>query len=429
MKMTGVPKWLRFGAGIGIEVRKDNLRVSLARLRPAGARFLGAATITRYRERHATEWGAEYAGFLKRHSAGHLAATVLLPRREVIARHLALPGVPKRDLPAAIALQIDSLHPYPEGEAVWTWTRLGDRGAVLVGIARRSVVARYIALFAEAGVKTSAFTFSGAALYSALRLLAAPPADGFLALGETEDGLEVYGESPSRPVFSATLDLPAAKAAALAAAELRLPEETAPLELAAMLAAPATSQDTLPYAAALAGACPWRPVPVNLLPAEQRSSGSRAIFVPTVALALLLIAAVGIWAAISPLQERRYLAALESEIARLEPVARRSTALDRSLEGARARARLLDRFRRRSKADLDALHELSTLLAPPIWLGSLELTPNSLNLGGEAEQAGALLKLLDGSPLFRNSEFTIPLARAGKNELFRLRCAREGVPQ
>ena len=425
-------KWLAIGTGIGLEVRKDDLRVTIARLRPSGAQPVGAATIAHYRERHAADWGAEYAAFLKRHGASHLAATVLLPRREVVVRLLALPGVSKRDLPAAVALQADALHPFAESEAVWDWARLGTGGAVLAGISRRSAIERFAALFAEAGVKISGFTFAGAALYSALRLPGLAPPQGFLALGETEEGLEVYGESLARPFFSANLSWPAEKAAELAASELRLAAGAAPLELAALLPAPPgslASGDALAYAAGLAGACPWRPVLVNLLPVGQRSSGSRAIFVPTAALAVLLLAALGSWAAISPLQERKYLAALESELARLEPSAAPAAQLDRAIESARARARLLDDFRRRSKADLDALHELTKLLAPPIWLGSLELTPTSVNLTGEAEQAGPLLKLLDSSPLFRNSEFTTPLARSGKNEVFRIRSAREGVPQ
>ena len=149
--MTRLPKWLAFGTGIGLEVGKEDLRVSIARLRPSGPQPAGAVTIARYRERHAAEWGAEYAEFLKRHGGGHLAAVVLLPRREVVVRLLSLPGVPKRDLPAAIALQADTLHPFPEGEAVWDWSRLDSSDAVLVGITRHSTVARYAALFAEPG--------------------------------------------------------------------------------------------------------------------------------------------------------------------------------------------------------------------------------------------------------------------------------------
>lgn len=430
--MTGPGKWMAVGTGIGIEVRREDLRVIIARLRPSGARLVGATTIARYRERPATEWGVEYAAFLRRHGAGHLAAMVLLPRGEVVVRQLALPRVSKRDLSAAIALQADSLHPFPEGEAVWEWSRLGDGGAVLLGITRRSTIERHAALFAEAGVKVSGLTFSAAALYSALRLPGLPAPSSFLALGRTEDGLEVYGESASRPVFSGNLNLPAGKAADLAAAELRLPEGTKPLELTAVLpgaAGSASPEDALAYAAGLAGACPWRPVSVNLLPAEQRSSGSRAIFIPSAALAVMLLMTLGLWAAIAPFQQRKYLAALEAEIAQLEPVAARAASLDRSIESARARARLLGDFRRRSNADLDTLHELTRLLASPTWLSQLDLGRDSISLAGEAEQAGPLLKVLDDSPLLRNSEFTVPLARSGKNEVFRIRVTREGVPQ
>src|SRR5712692_2010346 len=119
--------------------------------------------------------------------------------------------------------------------------------------------------FAEAGVAVACFTFSAAALHGAVRLFEEPPAAaGWLATTETETGeVEVYGESPSRPVFSALFDLPADRAAALAAAELRLAPETAPVRIDQVLPAPISaagefdfSRSAMPYAASLAGACP-----------------------------------------------------------------------------------------------------------------------------------------------------------------------------
>ena len=65
-------------------------------------------------------------------------------------------------------------------------------------------------------------------------------------------------------------------------------------------------------------------------------------------------------------------------------------------------------------------------MPPPGWVNSLELTRDQVVLQGEAEQAAALLKTIDGSPLFQNSEFTMPLARTGNGEAFRIRAAREG---
>ncbi len=112
-------KWLAVGTGVGLEVGARDLRVTVARVRPTGVRVLGAAVIEDFRGRPAAEWGAEYVAFLKRLGLQHLAATVLLPRREVIVRLLALPGVSTRDMGAAIGFQIDALHPYPEEEATW----------------------------------------------------------------------------------------------------------------------------------------------------------------------------------------------------------------------------------------------------------------------------------------------------------------------
>ena len=43
---------------------------------------------------------------------------------------------------------------------------------------------------------------------------------------------------------------------------------------------------------------------------------------------------------------------------------------------------------------------------------------------GEAEQAAPLLKLLDSSPYFRDSSFSIPIVKTAKSEMFHIRAAR-----
>lgn len=431
-----IRKWLAVGTGVGLEIGVRDLRLTVARVRPTGIKVLGAAVIESFRERPAADWGAQYTAFLKRLGVQHLAATVLLPRREVIVRWLALPGVAARDLPAAVGFQVEALHPYAEEEAAWVWSRLDGAESVLVGIARQELITHYAGLFAEAGVKLAAFTFSAAALYSALRLRAQPPASGFLALRQAEGALELYGESPARAVFSAELPASRERAAAMARAELRLEGETPARRLEELLPAPKTfpgdfdlSSHALAYAAALAGACPRLALPLNLLPPEQRASGSRAVYAPTAALLVLLALLAAGLAAIRPIEDQRYLAGLRAEIARLEPEARKAAELDRAIETTRARARLLDEFRRRSQADLDMLHELTRLLAPPAWLNQLEMTREAVALAGEAEQAAELLKLLDASPLLQNSEFLMPIARVGNAETFRIRSLREGGPR
>ena len=143
------------------------------------------------------------------------------------------------------------------------------------------------------------------------------------------------------------------------------------------------SRNALPYATALAGACPRLAPAANVLPPEHRRSSSRAALVPTLVLAgLLLLAAVSM-PLYSKYAERRYLAELHSEIARIEPRAARATALDRETAHLRARAEMLDAYRSRARLDLDALNELTQLVSPPAWTSNIELTRDTARITGE----------------------------------------------
>lgn len=434
MKAVELKKWLAVGSGIGIEIGREDLVVTAVRVRPSGVTVLGEITIRSFREHAAAEWGADYANFLKKLGIGHLAAAVLLPRDEVMVRQLSLPGVSDRDLAAAIRFEIDSLNPYSEEEAVFDWARIGKSSSILVGIMRRSLLERYSALFAEAGVKVASFTFSAPAIYSALRVFSLPPEEGFLALEETDRELEVYGESSTRPLFSARVDGSPERARALAVAELRLAPETEPAILHDALPQPLAYPDgydlartSLAYATGLASACPLRAVSVNLLPAEQRQTSSRMRYVPTLALATLVVLMLGAVLAYPKYADRQYLALLHKQIQMLDPQAKRAAGLDREIANTRNRAQTLDNFRRHTKEDLDALNELTQMLAPPTWLNSLQLTRDSVTLAGETDQAAALIKLLDSSHQFRASSFVLPLQRSSNGEMFSIRSSRQGV--
>jgi hypothetical protein len=432
--MTDFRKWLAIGTGVGIEIGPDTLTATVVRVRPSGARILGEFSYPGFREEMASAWGDAYSSFLKKLGAAHLAATVLLPRAEVMVRQIALPGVSDKDLAAAIRFEIDALNPYAEEETVFDWARIGKTSSILVGVTRRSVLERHQTLLAEAGVKVASFTFSAPAIYSAVRLLATPPADGFLILEPEGDELEVYGESPAKPLFSARLDASVDRARTLAIAELRLSPDTTPMALQDALprpqAAPAEYDSThasLSYATALAGAALLRPLSVNLLPRDQRQFSSRMRFVPTVALASLAVLFLGAVLAYPKYADRKYLSLVQAENHKLEPLAKRAIELDRQIAITRNRAQTLDNFRLRTKEDLDAMNDLTNLFAPPTFLAAFQLTRDSLTISGEAEQAAALLKVLDGSHQFRGSSFTIPIARGAGGEVFSIRAQRQGV--
>lgn len=431
--ITGdVTKWLTLGTGVGIEIRGGDLQVTIAKMRLREIRVVASITIHDFRNRAALDWGSEYEAFLKEHASAHLTATVLLPRDEVIVRQLPVPGVKAKDLEAAIRYQIDSLHPYPEDTVTFGWARLPAEPLLLIGIAQRDVVDQYAALFAEAGIRAASFTFSPAVVYSVVRMAAAPPSEGFLVVEPLDEEWEAYGESESRPLFSATFDLPPERVVALAAAELRLDPEVEPVRLVELLPSPSQvpgewnlSEHLLSYATALVGACPWLALSANLLPREQRSRSSRTIYAPTVALAAMLLIMLVVLGAYGSVKDSSYRSAIESEIAKYADDAARVQELDTRIEELRARRELLRRFRNRTHHDLNALLGLTVALPPPAWIRTLDITRTQIDISGEAPEADRLLELIDESPLFKNSEYTSQISGSGALQSFSIRSVRE----
>jgi len=424
-------KLLAFGSGVGLQIGDSELEIAVTRVRPHKIEVLGRLTIENYAARPAAEWGAEYAAFLKACNADRLSATVLLPRKDVIVRQLTLPGVSSKDIEGAIRFQLDSLHPYGEDEVVWGWSPLGY-GGVLVGIVLRATIERYVALFVEAGVAARSFTFSAAAVHAAIRLNGvAELGAGFVALSRSSAGaVEVYGESPARPLFSAEFETAPQRATKLALSELRLAADTAPRALEELLPAPALnpvendlSRNAMPYATALSGACPRFAPAANVLPPEYRRFNSRAVFVPTMVLAALLLLVAGSMAAYASWSEKHYLKQIDARIAQLEPLHKRADVLDREYQRTRARAQLLDEFRKQTRKDLDALNELTHLLEPPAWSNNIDLAHDSVRIAGAAPQTAPLLKILDASPFFEKTEIQMSTAQAN-GENFQIRTNR-----
>jgi Tfp pilus assembly protein PilN len=424
---------LRFGTGVAIEIDgpkgSESLQIAVVRVRPSGASLLAHYTVEDFLNQPAGVWGAEYAAFLKKLGIPHVAATVLLPRSEVILRLLALPGVGDKDLANAIQFQMDGLHPYREEDVVTSWSRLPETDSVLVGIARREPVERYLTAFAEAGIKVRSFSTSAAVLHSALRLFGNPAYAEVLATRETADGgVEIYAESPVKPLLSSLFALPPDRAVALASAELRFAQPPQPMSFEALVGtAPA-----LPFAAGLTAACPRLALPLNLLPESMRQSTSLMAWVPSAALAAVVLLLAGALFAYPRIDENRERRALGEELTKIQPMVTRANDFDRQIADAQKRTAQLDTFRKRAKADMDVLAELTKLLPPPAWLNLLELTERQVVISGEADQAAPLLRVLDESPLFVSSEFNLPPIRiAGGDgrragEAFRIRVNRDG---
>ncbi len=417
---------LAFGSGVAIEITDNALELAIVKVRPSGPELLRRATIIGLHERPAAGWSSEFRAFVRGHETS--GVTVLLPRREVIVRHVQMTGVPRRELAGALALRLRALHPFADDDVAWCWSPVTE--GVLVGLTRMSLLARYETMMAEAGIPVAGFTFSASALYSAMRLMG-QPARPFLGLSESAASVfEAYGESASGAVFSGEFKGSASRAAAAGIAELRLTSETEPVGLAQIVPRKSTASGANPidrpflYAATIAAACPLLVRPANFLPSERRAGQSRIWLIPTAVLAILLLLCAIAYFSIGPYRERDYLKTLHQEISRVEPAARHAADLDKRTEQARSQIALLDQFRGRSQADFEMLNELTRILPPPTWASLVEIYPDYLIIAGQTEQAAPLLKIIDSSSLFHNSEFTNSVSRSGKDEIFRIKTYR-----
>ena len=446
------------GTGVGIEIRGADLAVAVVRSRWAGVTVLASTTIHNFRARPAVEWGREYEEFLQAHRLGELPATVALPRPEVIVRLLSLPAAAGAELASAVEFQIDSLHPYGEDSVYFGYAPLERPAApgadaaglpVAVVIAAREVVEGYADLFAEAGVRLRGMTVAAAGFYGASRLLRRRTPEPFLLADRFNGRFEFYGESATRPLLSAAFEaatMPFERAIAVAAAELRLPED-APLPLVVsgegeenppalpaeqVLGSPLQSpasfdlkRDATAFVTALAAACPRWGWHLNLLPKARRAVSARWPLVATgVAATVFLAAGLLLWLR-GPLQDRHYAQALEREIRRLETVEREVRGLERQTERAGARRRQLESLRRRPEADLALVTEVSRRLPSAVWLSTIEVNDNSAQLSGQADSAAPLLGLLDNSGVLTEAAFAASLTRNENREIFRIRATRK----
>lgn len=455
----------RYGSGIGIEIRGEDLRVVAVRSRPSGVTVLGSTLLTGAASRPVAEWGAEYAAFAQSLGLGHVAACVCLPRREVVVRQIQLPPMGDKERAAAVRFQLDGLHPFGDDDVAFASAPLAS-GAEFTLIASAETITEYADRFGEAGVAVSAFTVAPAAVRAAVRSRWDDPPRPFLIAELRNDVLDVYGESEGRPLLSAEMNLRTASpglALDRALADLRLEPEAQPLLVLAGDAPSGSGDDDEPrpadwagreltpaaellpvpleasedfdpaewliaFATAIEGACPRLGLRANLLPEERRQSDSRWLWAPTAALAALLgLLAVGF--AVRPVvQDRIYAAELQTRIDRLEAI---------NLEAEQARGRTaeirrktaaLEALAKRAESDLRILRELSEVTPNSAWLSQLRIDDDGAQLSGTADRSAPLLRLINQAPSLAEASFTSSLRKTDEGEQFRIAVKRD-VPE
>jgi general secretion pathway protein L len=121
---------------------------------------------------------------------------------------------------------------------------------------------------------------------------------------------------------------------------------------------------------------------------------------------------------------------VQRENQRLEPTVTALHREDTQLQKARKEASFFVDFDRRKGETLRVLDELSKIVPPNAYLSNLRFRRGNLEIQGSAENASALIPLLERSPLFENVGFNAPSNRGRDNrETFSLRADVEKLKE
>lgn len=459
---------------LGIRINGDVLRLALISRRLSEAQVIDRLAIESLRERPQTEIQTETAKFLAKNKAAAYRSVLVISRDQFIVRKLDLPVEAETNLPKIVEYQVAALLPSEDAPVCYDFfVSKAGKAAKTIGVTAfvllKSAVEEKLHFCEKAGLKVEKVVPSSAVLASCLEALPAPlriPAMIFCHA----HGQRCELASSAGGVLHQVQELPCSSEKELQEAVQRearilrthaqIPEESPvniflfppPHEVwkrenegPLLKLHPITSLDqfgfslgrTAPDArqlkddfltvmAALTSFKRKNACSVNLLPPEKRIEKPRWLWAPIYALAgvnLILLLALGLR---QPVQQELYSRQLQQEIRRLEPEVKKIRQVETEIETYQKRAELLANFRKPTTVGLGTLNELSTILPKNSWVTSFVLKEQIVEITGMSDEAAKLLQILDGSPYFRNAEFTAPITRdAVGKEVFRVRMRLE----
>ncbi len=165
----------------------------------------------------------------------------------------------------------------------------------------------------------------------------------------------------------------------------------------------------------------------NFLKAELKneSSAGPLAYVNAV-LAVLLVLALIAWGITYPIKDEYRLRQLQAENLKLEPAVAALRREEDALQKARAEQRFFGALDQRRGEVLRVLDELSKIVPSQAYLSNLRYRGGSIEMQGSAENASALIPLLERSPVFENVGFNAPSNRGRDNrETFSLKAQLE----
>ncbi len=423
---------------VGIEISGNDLRVAVVRSVFGKLHLIGSFQIPGFIALPSVERSGALAELVKKNGIPASNVFLSLPRGQGVIRQIQFPVEVRENLRSAVALQIETLCPWPVEEVYWDFAeertgRTDKQLNVTVAIIPRTALDEWIPFFASLKLPLSGVSLSSLSCVHAVRALWPDGAPALVLACEVDHvegallrGSQVKAISQARVGEStktlierllATAGIVSCENVRMIAygSEAENLDGLAPTQLPLQNAKPEHGRSFGSIAAAL--------IPLkkssftsNLLPPGRRHRRSQLQLVPTYALSALALLVGLAFLAREPYQANVYGSDIDSEIRATSPAVREVASQESDLNQLSAKNRALMAHFQNPDYNLEALRELARILPESAWLSSYEYQDGVISISGTAASSSEVQKQLEDSGWFKEVQFTSSVARDAKGK-------------
>ena len=439
--------------GLGLEIIGRDLRIAAVRATLNKFRLGKCSVISGFLDLSEEDRRRTLSDFVRKQKLFAARVFLTLPHDKGVVRQMEFPVEVKEKLKSAVALQVETLSPWPVNEIYWDVseeqpTKGARTFSAAVGIVPRDVLDPWISFFKSVGLPLSGAALSSLACAHGVATIWNDSVPTLVAGCETDyvEGALVQGTrlvSITTRGSDTTQTLQSVVERLLSTARVGSPDNVRIIAYGAAAeslgsfvvvripiegAGPDSFKSFGAISAALS-AMKRSAFSANFIPPELRFRRSLLQLVPTYVL-IAVICLLGIAMLLrEPYQYMLYGAVLDDEIRKISTganqVSLQETALNQLSEKYRA---LVGHFRVRDMT-LESLKELSRILPPTTWLTAFNYQDGSFSISGLAQSASEIQKVVEDSPLFKDVQFTSSVTRdANGQDRFSLKASIE-VPK
>ena len=420
---------------VGVDLAGGDLRIAILRSFLGKLRLVGSFALERFEHLDVAARIDELSKMGERHQLQASRIFLSLPEESVVTRQLEFPVEAAGEIRSAVALQVESLSPWPAEDVYWdlAW-RNSARGEkklyVTVAIAARASLDPWVEMFEAAGLPLTGVSIPTLSWAHATTRLW-QDTHGTMVLNVQPDcteGAFIRGETiVSTRMTNEITGRERARRVAMHLTSVGRVDSTDKIRVLnygdgvngldsdnpSLPIEGATPESARAFGAIAAGLGGFgrSSFSLNLLPEALRFRSNQFQLVPTfVGLGLVLLVLTSAFVR-EPYQWSTYADELDRAIATVASEAAEVTDQETELNELSERYRALGLHLNGRDSTLEALDALVSVIPVDTWLSSFSLSGSNVTVSGFSSGAAELQRLVEESEMFESAEFSSSVVR------------------